>query len=72
MLDFAIKVATESHTLRDEDFDALHEHGFSDEDIWDIGAITAFFAHGSRMANLIGMRPNAEFYGLGRREGVKR
>jgi uncharacterized peroxidase-related enzyme len=72
MLDFAVKVATESHTLRDSDFDALHEHGFSDEDIWDIGAITAFFAHGSRMANLIAMRPNAEFDALGRGERVKR
>lgn len=66
MLDFAVKVAIESHTVSDADFDTLHEHGFSDEDIWDIGAITAFFAHGSRMANLIGMQPNAEFYALGR------
>jgi uncharacterized peroxidase-related enzyme len=69
MLDFAVKVATESHALSDADFEALHEHGFSDEDIWDIGAITAFFAHGSRMANLIAMRPNAEFYAMGRAQG---
>lgn len=66
MLDFAVKVATESHALQDADFDVLTEHGFSDEDIWDIGAITAFFAHGSRMANLIAMRPNDEFYTTGR------
>ena len=66
MLDFAVAVATESHALRNEDFEALHKHGFTDEDIWDIGAITAFFAHGSRMANLIAMRPNAEFYAIGR------
>ncbi|MDU1690410.1 MAG: alkylhydroperoxidase, partial [Bradyrhizobium sp.] len=65
MLDFAVKVATTSHALCNEDFEALLEHGFSDEDTWDIGAITAFFAHGSRMANLT-MRPNAEFYALGR------
>ena len=68
MLDFAVKVATESHVLCDEDFDTLREHGFSDDDIWDIGAITAFFAHGSRLANLIGMRPNDEFFALGRTE----
>ena len=68
MLDFAVKVATESHAIGDEDFEELREHGFSDDDIWDIGAITAFFAHGSRLANLIGMRPNDEFFALGRAE----
>ena len=68
MLDFAVAVATESHALRNEDFEALRKHGFTDEDIWDIGAITAFFGHGSRMANLIDMRPNPEFYAIGRGE----
>lgn len=72
MLDFAVKVATASHTLDDSDVELLHEHGFSDEDIWDIGAITAFFAHGSRMANLIAMRPNDEFFALGRGGGTPR
>lgn len=67
MLDFAMKVATASHTIEDSDFERLAEHGFSAEDAWDIGAITAFFAYGSRMANLISMRPNEEFYELGRR-----
>ena len=66
MLAFALKVAQESAAIGDEDYAALHEHGFDDEDIWDIGAITAFFALSNRMANLIGMRPNAEFYGMGR------
>ena len=66
MLDFAVKVATESHIIDQTDFDHLHEHGFSDEDIWDIGAIAAFFSYGSRMANLIDMRPNDEFYMVGR------
>lgn len=66
MLDFAVKVATESHAIDDADFARLAAHGFSDEDIWDIGAIAAFFSYGSRMANLIDMRPNAEFYTLGR------
>jgi uncharacterized peroxidase-related enzyme len=66
MLDFALKVATESRSITDADFDALRGHGFSDEDIWDIGAISAFFALSNRMANLIGMRPNDEFYLLGR------
>ena len=69
MLDFAVKVATESHALRSADFEALHEHGLNNEDIWDIGAITAFFAHGSRMANLIAMRPNPEFHTMGRSTG---
>jgi uncharacterized peroxidase-related enzyme len=66
MLDFAIKVATESHAIADADFAALREAGFSDEDIWDIGAVAAFFALSNRMANMISMRPNEEFYLLGR------
>ncbi len=52
--------------MDDADFEALRKHGFSDEDIWDIGAIAAFFALSNRMANMIGMRPNDEFYLLGR------
>ena len=66
MLEFAVKVANESYALSDADFGKLAEHGFSEEDAWDIGAITAFFAHGSRMANLIDMRPNSEFDKIGR------
>ena len=66
MLGFALKVALRSREIGDEDFAALHAHGFSDEDIWDIGAIAAFFALSNRMANLISMRPNDEFYLLGR------
>jgi uncharacterized peroxidase-related enzyme len=66
MLDFALKVATTSHVVDDRDFAALEPHGFNAEDIWDIGAITAFFALSNRMANLIAMRPNDEFYLLGR------
>jgi uncharacterized peroxidase-related enzyme len=66
MLAFAMKVATASGTIEDADFDALRPHGFSDEDIWDIGAIAAFFALSNRMANMIAMRPNDEFYLLGR------
>jgi uncharacterized peroxidase-related enzyme len=66
MLAFALKVATRSSELADEDYAALAVHGFSDEDVWDIGAIAAFFALSNRMANLIGMRPNDEFYTLGR------
>ena len=66
MLAFALKVATNSVAIGDDDFAALHEHGFSDEDIWDIGGIAAFFALSNRMANLISMRPNDEFYLLGR------
>jgi uncharacterized peroxidase-related enzyme len=66
MLDFALKVALTSHTIGEGDFETLHGHGFSDEDIWDIGAITALFALSNRMANLINMRPNDEFYSMGR------
>jgi uncharacterized peroxidase-related enzyme len=66
MLDFAIKVATESHAIAEDDFAGLREAGFSDEDIWDIGAVAAFFALSNRMANLISMKPNDEFYLLGR------
>jgi len=66
MLDLAMKVAFESYAVGDSDFAALRSHGFSDEDIWDIGAIAAFFALSNRMANLTGMRPNDEFYLMGR------
>ena len=66
MLAFAMKVAVASETIADADFPALHAHGFSDEDVWDIGAIAAFFALSNRMANLISMRPNDEFFTLGR------
>jgi uncharacterized peroxidase-related enzyme len=66
MLDFAMKVATESHSITDADFAALRAAGFADEDIWDIGAVAAFFALSNRMANMIAMRPNDEFYLLGR------
>ena len=66
MLAFALKVAVRSVEIVDEDFAALRAHGFSDEDIWDIGAIAAFFALSNRMANMIAMRPNDEFHLLGR------
>jgi uncharacterized peroxidase-related enzyme len=66
MLDFAMKVATESHLIVDEDIRTLQTHGFDDEDIWDIGAIAGFFALSNRMANLTAMMPNPEFYALGR------
>jgi len=66
MLDFALKVCQRSHAVDDTDFAALHAHGFSDDDIWDIGAITAFFGMSNRLANLMAMRPNDEFYLMGR------
>jgi uncharacterized peroxidase-related enzyme len=66
MLEFALKVATASATVEPADFQRLRDVGLSDEDIWDIGAIAAFFALSNRMANLISMRPNDEFYLLGR------
>ena len=66
MLDFAVKVANESYRVEDSDFAVLRTHGFGDEDIWDIGAITALFALSNRMANVTGMRANDEFYKMGR------
>ena len=66
MLEFALKTCNDSASLGDSDFVALREHGFSDEDAWDIGAITAFFGLSNRMANLTSMRPNDEFYLMGR------
>ena len=66
MLDFAMKVCQQSHQLADADFEALHTHGFNDEDAWDIAAITAFFGLSNRMASFSGMLPNPEFYLMGR------
>jgi len=66
MLDFAMKVCQASHTVGEADFDSLRAHGFDDEDAWDIAAITAFFGLSNRMANTIGMRPNDEFFLMGR------
>lgn len=66
MLNFAVKLSLHANDVGDEDFATLKEHGFSDEDIWDIGAVTAFFALSNRMANLTNMRPNDEFYLMGR------
>ena len=61
-----MKVASTRAAVDDADFAALRAHGFSDEDVWDIGAIAAFFALSNRMANMIAMRPNDEFYLIGR------
>jgi uncharacterized peroxidase-related enzyme len=66
MLDFAVKVAARSHDVNDADLAALRAHGMTDEDIWDIGAIAALFALSNRMANLMALRPNDEFYTMGR------
>jgi uncharacterized peroxidase-related enzyme len=66
MLDFALKVCQHSDQVEDADFSALHAHGFSDEDIWDIAAITAFFGLSNRMASFSGMMPNPEFHLMGR------
>ncbi|HEU5294169.1 MAG TPA: peroxidase-related enzyme [Burkholderiaceae bacterium] len=66
MLDFALKVTRASHEIGEADFDALRAHGFDDEDIWDIAGISAFFGLSNRMANVISLRPNDEFYLMGR------
>jgi uncharacterized peroxidase-related enzyme len=66
MLDFALRVTRASHEIGEADFDALRAHGFDDEDIWDIAGISAFFGLSNRMANVISLRPNDEFYLMGR------
>ena len=66
MLDFAVKVTTHSAAIETPDFEELRRHGFTDSDIWDIGAVAAFFNLSNRMANLAAMRPNPEFYSMGR------
>ena len=72
MLDFALKVSKSSHEISNADIDDMKELGFSNDDIWDIGAISALFALSNRMANLTSMRPNDEFYLLGRIPKEKR
>ena len=71
MLDFAMKVCLHSDEISDADFAPLHAHGFDDEDIWDIAAITAFFGLSNRMASFSGMMPNPEFYLMGRTPKTK-
>ena len=66
MLDFAMKVSQRSGEVDQGDFDALAAHGFGPEDAWDIAAIASFFALSNRMANVTGMRPNDEFFSMGR------
>ncbi len=66
MLDFALKVTADSAAVEEADFARLEPHGFSQEDVWDIAAISAFFGMSNRMANVTNMRPNDEFYAMGR------
>ena len=66
MLDFAIKVSTEANKVGEADLETLKSHGFTEEDAWDITAITAFFGLSNRMANVTSMRPNDEFFAMGR------
>ena len=66
MLDFAVKVAERSHAIDNEDYEELKRHGFSDDDAWDIAAIAALFAMSNRLANAFAIRPNDEFYVMGR------
>ena len=66
MLDFAVKVSQSAHQVGDDDMETLKKHGFDEEDVWDIAAIAAFFGLSNRMANVTSMRPNPEFYAMGR------
>ena len=66
MLGFAMQVCRASHTITDADFALLREHGWSDEDAWDIAGISALFGLSNRMANVTSMRPNDEFFLMGR------
>jgi len=66
MCEFALKVANDSAALTEDDYAHLGQHGFSDEDVWDVGAIAALFAYSNRMANLTSLQPNPEFYAMAR------
>ena len=66
MLDFAMKVSQQSYLVDDSDFATLAAHGFDKEDVWDIAGIAAFFGMSNRLANVTSMRPNDEFYSMGR------
>ncbi|WP_018319856.1 peroxidase-related enzyme [Bradyrhizobium sp. WSM2793] len=66
MLDFAVRVSTEAYKVSESDFATLKSHGFTEDDIWDIAAISAFFGLSNRLANVTSMRPNPEFYNMGR------
>jgi uncharacterized peroxidase-related enzyme len=68
MLDFAVKVSQRAHEIQDSDITTLQQNGFSSEEIWDIGSIAALFALSNRMANMADIRPNTEFYTMGRSE----
>lgn len=67
MIEFGIKVSTEAYKVGEEDIETLKAHGFDEEDAWDIAAIAAFFGLSNRLANVTNMRPNSEFYALGRK-----
>jgi uncharacterized peroxidase-related enzyme len=71
MLDFAVKVAERSHEVDEDDFAALRDHGMTEDEVWDIGAIAALFALSNRMANLMALKPNPEFYMMGRVPGAR-
>ena len=66
MIDFAVKVSLAAHSVGEDDFAVLSDHGFDQEDIWDIAAISSFFGMSNRLANVTSMRPNKEFYAMGR------
>lgn len=66
MLDFAMKVSATAYLVGEADFDALKQHGFTEDDIWDIAGVSAFFGMSNRLANVTSMRPNKEFYAMGR------
>jgi uncharacterized peroxidase-related enzyme len=66
MLDFAIKVSLAPHEIEDADFEGLRGHGFDDEDIWDVAAVTALFALSNRLAHVLALQPNEEFHLMGR------
>lgn len=66
ILGFALQMVDDSASVTDEDITAMRDYGFTDDEIWDIGAITAFFAQSNRLANLTSMRPNEEFYAMAR------
>jgi uncharacterized peroxidase-related enzyme len=66
ILEVAVRFAVEPWTVTDQHLDALRQHGLTDDDVWDVGAIAAFFAMSNRLVHLTATMPNEEFYLMGR------
>jgi len=66
LLAYAVKLSTQPQSVSDADHELLRGHGLTDDDIWDVGAVTAFFSMSNRLAHASGLVPNEEFHLMGR------